>query len=105
MLQVLDVDLVGLGDGRQVVARLDPIASLGGNSRRRLAGDFFENPLLGLEGQQLFGFHVRQAGGQQLRLGGGYQQLLGAIDRDPFLVRRVELHQFVFIDLGQFRHA
>ncbi|MCY1183677.1 hypothetical protein D9M73_243170 [compost metagenome] len=57
-MQVLDVDLVGLGDRGQVVAWLDPVTAFGGDGRRRLTGDLLEYPLLGLEGQQLFGFHV-----------------------------------------------
>ncbi|MNT15555.1 hypothetical protein D3C72_1506130 [compost metagenome] len=99
-LQVLHVNVVGLGDGAEVVTPLDPVGPPG-------AGDLgvvgtFEDRLERFLADQLFRTHGLQAAGQQLRLGGRHQQVLRAVDGGALLEGRVELEQFVFVDVGNF---
>ncbi|MNK83607.1 hypothetical protein D3C87_1034270 [compost metagenome] len=97
-LEILDVDVVGLGNGTQVVAALDPITAFGTGHCRAVRA--IENRLARLLADQLFRTHGLQAGGQQLRLGRRHQQMLGTVDGGALLEGRVELEQLVFVDVG-----
>ena len=95
----MHIDLVGLGDQREVVATAYLVAA--GTPCDRLGLDFVEYRLLGAHAQQFFRLHRRKGAGQQLGLGGRHQQMLGAVQGGALFQGRVELKQFVFVDLGQ----